>query len=109
MPFSSVRRELLPFTIQNPIGSNGHRPPGNAHVRLHQKGDDMQLACADVIPGLECPYVGVAESMSDLHAALVAHVNLAHAELSDGISEQGLEEYREEIDRRVLEMIASLN
>lgn len=69
----------------------------------------MQLACADVIPGTECPYLGVADSMSDLHAALLAHVNLAHAELSEGISEQGIAEYWEEIDRRVMEMIASLN
>lgn len=69
----------------------------------------MQLSCSDIMPGLGCGFVAVSSTPNDLHGAIVAHISLAHGDLADDVTEQGLEEFHAEVDRRVLEMIAALN
>lgn len=69
----------------------------------------MQLACSDIVSGVDCTYVGTADSPALLHGALVAHIDLAHFNLTEGSSPESLQDYHEEIDRRVLERIAALN
>ena len=69
----------------------------------------MQLSCSDIMPGLGCAFVAVSSTPANLHGAVVTHISLAHGELADDVSEQGLEEFREEIDLRVLEMVSALN
>ena len=67
----------------------------------------MQLACNDVVPGLGWDFVAQGDSASEVHAAMLAHGDLVHSVLMEGMTVDDIGRAKEETDNRIFGLLSA--
>lgn len=67
----------------------------------------MQLACNDVVPGLGCDFVAQGDSASEVHAVMMAHGDLVHSALMEGMTAEDIGRAKEEMDAHIFGLLSA--
>ena len=66
----------------------------------------MQLACSDVIPGIDCDFVAQGDDAAEVHAVMMAHGAQVHSALVDGLTADETSRANAEMDAHIVGLLS---